>query len=370
VSIDAAEVVVLGRMSRYPVAGITWLTMQYVLGFERLGHRAWYVELDDGEPAFVAAVMARFGLPDRWGVDLRRWGGNSHGLSGAVLDRLYASADRIVNLHGGTKPLDDQAEGGRLVYLETDPGELAVGINEGAPRSLEFLARHARFFTWAENYGAPDCGLPTIDGFAFEPTRQPVLVDAWQAAATGAGDRFTTIGNWRQPYKEVELDGETYYWSKHLEFLKFVDLPTRSGNAFELALSSFDDEDRALLERNGWVVSEAAAVSGDADAYRRFIAGSRGEFTVAKDQNVRLRTGWMGDRSPTYLAAGRPVILQDTGFGNALPTGEGLFAFSTIEDVLAAVDSVNADYERHSRAAAEIAREYFSFDVVLPRLLT
>ena len=234
-------------------------------------------------------------------------------------------------------------EGGRLVYLETDPGELAVGLHDGAPRSLEFLGRHSRFFTWAENFGAPDCRLPPIDGFDFEPTRQPVLLDVWQADADGDGTAFTTIGNWRQPYKELELDGETYYWSKHLEFLKFLELPARTGQPFELALSSYDGEGRQLLAQHGWTVSEAAAVSDDAEAYRRFIAGSRGEFTVAKDQNVRLRTGWVGDRSPTYLAAGRPVILQDTGFGNVLPTGEGLFAFSTLDDALAAVDTINGD---------------------------
>lgn len=366
----AASVVVLGRMSRYPVAGITWLTMQYVVGFARLGHDVWYVELDDGDPVFVASIMDRFGMPRRWAVDLRRWQGEAHGLDGPALDRLYASADHIVNLHGGTKPLDVHAEGKRLLYLETDPGELAVGLHDGSPRSREFLAGHSKFFTWAENFGAPDCGLPLIDGFQFEPTRQPVLVDLWQADSVGDGSAFTTIGNWRQPYKEVELEGVTYYWSKHLEFLKFVDLPARSGQAFELALSSFDDDDRALLELNGWAVSEAAAVSHDADVYRRFVSRSRGEFTVAKDQNVRLRSGWVGDRSPTYLAAGRPVILQDTGFGNILPTGEGLFAFSTIDDVLAAVEAVNGDYARHSRAAVEIARSYFAHDVVLPALLT
>jgi len=366
---DAAEIVLLGRMSRYPVAGIVWLTMQYVVGLARLGHRVWYVELDDGDPSYVASVMESFGLPDRWAVDLRRWDGEAHGLDGRSLDRLYTCADKILNLHGGTKPLDAFTDGKRLVYIETDPGELAVGLHEGAPESLQFLAKHGRFFTWAENYGAPDCRLPPIDGFTFTPTRQPVLIDVWQEHTTGAARSFTTIGNWRQPYKEFELAGETYHWSKHLEFLKFLELPARSRRAFELALASFDEDDRTLLERNGWTVSEASAVSDDPDRYRRFVSGSRGEFTVAKDQNVRLRTGWMGDRSPTYLAAGRPVILQDTGFGNAIPTGEGLFAFATIEDALAAVAAIDADYARHSRIAADIAREYFSYDVVLPRLL-
>ena len=106
-----------------------------------------------------------------------------------------------------------------------------------------------------------------------------------------------------------------------------------------------------------------------ADAYRSYLAGSRGEFTVAKDQNVRLRSGWFSDRSATYLAAGRPVVTQDTAFGNVLPAGEGLFAFSTVDEAAAAVERINADYSRHRRAAQSVARDYFSHEVVLGRLL-
>jgi hypothetical protein len=363
-------IVVLGRMSRYPVAGIAWLTIQYVLGFSRLGHDVWYVETDVGDAAYVERVMNRFGLAGRWAIDLRRAGGGSQGLGGAQLDRLYRNAAVIVNLHGGTKPLAEHLGNERLIYLETDPVELATDIHQGAQGSIDFLAQHSAFFTWGENYGSPDCRLPPIDGVAFRPTRQPVVVDLWQARRSGPADTFTTIGNWRQPYRDVQLDGETYYWSKHLEFLKFIDLPPRTQQKFELALSSYDEADRSLLERNGWRVTEASALSDDSDSYRAFIARSRGEFTVAKDQNVRLRTGWVGDRSPTYLAAGRPVILQDTGFGSFLPTGCGLFAFSTVDDVVAAVEAINADYELHSRAALAIAREHFGHDVVLPRLLS
>jgi hypothetical protein len=367
---DASHIiVVLGRMSRYPVAGIAWLTVQYLLGLGRLGHEVWYVEVDAGDAPYVSGMMERFGLGRRWAVDTRRVDGASRGLTLAQLDRLYREAALIVNLHGGTKPLDEHVQTGRLLYLETDPVELAVDIHAGARGSIDFLAAHASFFTWGENYGNPDCGLPRLDGFPFRPTRQPVVVDLWQHAREGPATMFTTIGNWRQPYRDVELDGVTYHWSKHLEFLKFIDLPERTGQSFELALSSYDDADRRLLEGVGWRVFDAAALSDDPDKYRAYVAGSRGEFTVAKDQNVRLRTGWVGDRSPTYLAAGRPVILQDTGFGVALPTGEGLFSFSTMDEIVHAVESINGDYERHSRAASEIAREFFGHDVVLPRLL-
>jgi hypothetical protein len=136
-----------------------------------------------------------------------------------------------------------------------------------------------------------------------------------------------------------------------------------------LALSSYDDSDRVLLEDHGWQVRPAMEFSTDLDAYRRFIASSRGEFTVAKDQNVRLKSGWFSERSAQYLAAGRPVITQETGFSNVLPTGRGLFGFRTLDDILAAIDCINSNYERHCRAAAELAREWFGYDVVLKRLL-
>jgi hypothetical protein len=161
-----------------------------------------------------------------------------------------------------------------------------------------------------------------------------------------------------------------YHWSKHYEFLKVLDLPRRlPDQPFQLALSSYGADDRRMLESHGWRVRDAMDFSMDPDAYRRYVAGSRGEFTVAKDQNVRLRSGWFSDRSATYLASGRPVVTQDTGFGNVLPTGEGLFAFSTVEEAAEAVRTINGDYRRHCRAAKAVARDYFAHDVVLGAML-
>jgi hypothetical protein len=181
--------------------------------------------------------------------------------------------------------------------------------------------------------------------------------------------RFTTIANWRQPERAMTLNGETYHWSKHHEFLKFIDLPQRTTQEFELALSSYDQADQELLERYGWKVRAALDFSLDPERYRDFILASRGEWTVAKDQNVRLRSGWFSDRAASYLAAGRPVVTQETGFTNVLPTGEGLFGFSTMDESVAAIEAINADYDHHSRVAHEVARELFSYDVVLPKVL-
>ena len=194
-------------------------------------------------------------------------------------------------------------------------------------------------------------------------------MDLWESFRRGPAATCTTIANWRQPWRTVTLNGEVYHWSKHLEFLKFIDLPRRCNQQFELALSSLDEEDRRLLDARGWKIRESLGFTTDVDAYREYIGQSRAEFTVAKDQNIRLRSGWFSDRSASYLACGRPVVTQETGFSNILPTGDGLFAFSTMADIEEAVARINADYARQCAAASRIAREWFDYRVVLPAML-
>jgi hypothetical protein len=379
------RIVILGMMSKMPVAGNAWLVLHYMLGFTKLGHDAYYVEAhgrtpsmfmeredDDGSgkaAAFIERVMRRYDFHDRWAFHALHDDGACFGLGESQLGRLYRDADLIINLHGGTVPLPEHSRSGRLIYLETDPVELEIELYNKDAAALQFLEPHAGFFTWGENYGSPDCRVPLPNQFHFQPTRAPVICDLWQNGSPWGGSTFTTVGNWRQPWREVTFQGDVYHWSKHYEYLKFIDLPRRSDQEFELALSSTEPSDLQLLEEHGWKVRSAMTFSTDLDAYRDYIVHSRGEFTVAKDQNVRLRSGWFSERSAQYLAAGRPVITQETGFGNVLPTGRGLFGFSVLEDILTAIDSINSDYAGHCRAAAELARDYFNYDVVLTRLL-
>lgn len=381
------KLVLLGMMSRMPVAGVVWQTLHYLLGFQRLGYDVYYVEAHARTPSmlmrskdddcaqqaanFIARALGCFGLADRWVFHALHTDRRCFGMDESQLNRLYRSAELIINLHGGTVPLPEHSETGRLVYLETDPVDTQIELHDKNQETIDYLAPHRAFFTFGENYGHADCGLPVSDRFRFQPTRQPVLCDLWRHDGNGQAEAFTTIGNWRQPWRQVRFRGEVYHWSKHYEFLKFLDLPSRTGRVFELALShsSLKAEDSELLRSNGWRVRDSLAFSDDMDAYRRYITSSRGEFTVAKDQNIRLRSGWFSDRSATYLAAGRPVITQETGFSNILPTGRGLFAFSTLDEAAAAVEQINADYPSHSRAAREIALEYFSAERVLSSLL-
>ena len=373
-------------MTRIPVAGVVWQTIHYLLGFERLGYEAYYVEAHARTPsmlmereeedssakaaAFIDGVMRRFGMARPVGVPrppLRQ--PLLRDERGRADDACTTPPCMLVNLHGGTEPRPELYATDRLVYLETDPVQLQVELHAGRAGDARLPRAALRLLHLRRELR--QSGLrPAVPG-PLPAAPHPAAGDHGLLAGTGraAREQLTTIGNWRQPWRDVIFDGERYSWSKHNEFMKFIDLPQRTSQPFELALSSYEPADQEMLEGHGWQVRHALDFSTDPDAYRDYITGSRGEFSVAKDQNVRLRTGWFSDRSATYLAAGRPVINQDTGFSNVFPTGEGLFAFSTMEEILAAVEAINSDYERHSRAAEEIAREYFAHDVVLGRLL-
>ncbi|HWH93709.1 MAG TPA: glycosyltransferase [Baekduia sp.] len=377
------RVVVLGMMAKMPVPGVLWQTLHYLVGLRQLGMDPYYVEAhgrtpsmlmrsptDDGAgraAALIKATLEPFGFGDRWAYQALETDGRCYGMSDGALHRVLREAAVVINLHGGTMPRPEFGE--RLVYLETDPVQLQIELRDGVASTLEFLRAHAAFFTFAENLGAPDCSLPVCDEFRFIPTRQPVVLDFWAPAGLPAGSRFTTIGNWRQGWRTVQLDGETYTWSKDEQWQRFLDLPARTGQRFELALSGHEPRHREHLEARGWAVRNALDFGADMAAYRDFIAGSHGEFTVAKDQNIRFRTGWFSDRSATYLAAARPVVTQDTGFGCALPTGAGLFAVSDLDEAVAAIEDIAADLPRHQRAAAAIAAEHFDARHVLRDLL-
>jgi ABC-type multidrug transport system fused ATPase/permease subunit/GT2 family glycosyltransferase len=381
-------IVVLGMLTNMPVAGVAWQTLHYLAGFERLGYNAYYVEMynrtpsmlmtsaDDNPTALAAGYLARlfrrFGFADRWAYVPGGSLDGAVGMSPGELRKLFGEAAAIVNLHGGTEPIDVLSETGRLLYLETDPCRLQAELAEGQTATREFLDRHVGFFTFAERYGRSGCALPVTADYDFRPTRQPVVLEFWDSNPLAVGQElsFRTIGNWQQRWRDIEIGSERYSWSKHEEFAKVLDLPSLcTAGRFQLALANLSDEARQTLVRTGWSVRDALAISADIDDYRNFIRGSLAEFTVAKDQNVRLRSGWFSDRSATFLAAGRPVITQDTGFEIALPTGAGLHAFRTIDDAVTAADRVLTDPIGESRAAWDIAHEYFDSDVVLGAML-
>jgi hypothetical protein len=379
------RLIVLGTMASNPYAGMAWMHMQIAAGLRRLGHDVYYFETTSAWPydpvrqtsvcdsdyalPYLQRVANSFGLGERW-VYRRSYADKEwFGLDRARAEELLARADAVLNISGATRLAEEGLRVGRLVYIGTDPvvHELALAGGDENVRTL--LAEHDDFVTYGENIGSPDCPIPPLPGLRAH-TRQPILLDLWREGPP-TRDTFTTVGNWRQVGDDIEYQGVTYYWSKHHEFLKFIDLPRRVNPPLELAMniSRLEPEERRLLEANGWGLLDANDFTTDPWLYRDYVRTSAGEFTVAKDQNVRLRSGWFSERSACYLAAGRPVVTQDTGFGTVLPTGEGLFAFNTMDDILTAFEAIRSDPVRHQRAAQAIAEEYFRAETVLSRLL-
>ncbi|OHB80414.1 MAG: hypothetical protein A2W31_08275 [Planctomycetes bacterium RBG_16_64_10] len=379
------RLIVLGTVASNPYAGMAWMHMQIAAGLQRLGHEAYYFETTSSWPydpvrqtcvndsayagAYLARVAQSFGLGDRWAYRRSYSDKEWLGLGRTRAEELLASADAVLNVAGATRVAEEGLRVGRLVYFGTDPVGHELALANGDEGTRAIMAEHGDVVTYGENIGRPGCPIPPLPGLRSR-TRQPVLLDLWESGPPTKVE-FTTVGNWRQTGHDITYRGETYTWSKHHEFLKFIELPRRVCQPIELALGLGDlgPEDRHLIETNGWRLADAHRFTTDPWAYRDYVRASRGEFTVAKDQNVRLRSGWFSERSACYLAAGRPVVTQDTGFGTVLPTGEGLFAFRDLEDIVAAFDAIAANYDRHSRAAREIAVEYFRAETVLARVL-
>jgi hypothetical protein len=378
------RVIVLGMMGRSPFGGQAWLYLNWLRGLAGLGHDVWYVEDHGAWPydpeqntisadtgyavRHVARSLERIGLPGRWAYRLADPKGGCWGLADAQLDDLYRDCDVLLNVGGATRLREPHLAAPLRVYVETDPVTAELRLARGDERvRADFTAHHA-IVTYGENYGAPDCGVP-VAGLAYRATRQPVDLELWPLAFDPAASRFTTIGNYRQRGRDVTYAGEIYRWSKHHEWEKFIDLPRRVSQPFELAVK-VGARDRERLAAHGWTVVSPLGFSLDVfGAYPDYIRRSRGEFTVAKDQNVRLRSGWFSERDACYLASGKPVVTQDTGFGNALPVGRGLFAVRTVGEAAAAIEAINADYQRHCTAARRIAEEFFDARVVAHRLL-
>jgi hypothetical protein len=384
---DRLRIVVAGGIGAMPFSGVAWQVIQYLEGFRRLGHDVFYLEdtqrwpydpeaetaSDDAGPAiaYVAKLMVRCGLQDAWAYrDVAQRA--LHGVSERALMQTLSHADVLINLSGMTVLREQHLRIPVRVYLETDPVLPQIEVAQGRQFTIDFLAAHTHHFTYGANFGAPDCGVP-IERFHYHPTRPPVILDWWSSDQGGdarlEGRAFTTVANWHQTSKDIVWRGRKLTWSKDVQFMRFLPLAARVRTPIELALASDDEPAKMLLTAAGWRVRDAGPLSKDIDAYRDYIWGSAGEFSVAKEQLVVLRSGWFSDRTASYLAAGRPAIVQDTGFGCALPTGEGLFAFSTLEDALAMFQAAQSDYLRHCRAARAIAEEYLKAETVLGALL-
>jgi hypothetical protein len=316
------------------------------------------------DPSHGIACLQRLLRP--YGLD-RSWcyvdSTGYHGLSGAELRAACRKADLLFSCAGVTW-LEEFRECKTRLYIDVDPGFTQFRMSPTPTPSCSGYASPYDFnfhFTVGGRIGQPDCPIPT-HGLHWRRTHPPVLLDLVPPRFAPDALRFTTVMSWTA-YGSVEYGGVTY-GQKNLELLKLIDLPHRAGPIFELALGG-PDAPYDTLPGQGWHITEALEATRSIERYLDYIGNSRGEFSVAKEGYVKTRSGWFSDRTAAYLASGKPAIVQDTGFSESLPCGEGLFAFNNVDDILKAVEEIGRDYKRHCGAARRMAEEYFDAEKVL-----
>jgi hypothetical protein len=370
------RIVCAGHLVRYPLGGHSWHHLQYLVGFRRLGHHVTFVE-DWGWPAscydpaagvmtsspaygvaYVRELLATHGLERDWCYLAED--GSAHGLSRGELGRRCREADLFVSLSNVN--LIPEAEAcRRRALVDTDPVFTQIGVHGLGPPFDWYDVR----FTYGENVHRLDCAMPT-GGVTWTPTRQPVVLDLWPVTPGDPRAPLTTVMNW-SPRGECERGGRVY-GQKDREFAPFVALPRDTGLPMELALSAPPGV-CARLAAGGWRLADPRAVTRSPAAYQAYLAASRAEFSVAKHGYVSTRCGWFSERSAAYLASGRPVVVQDTGFSRFLPSGTGVLAWTGREDAIEALGRLQGDYAAHCRAARAVAAEHFDARRVLGALL-
>jgi hypothetical protein len=359
------------------------MMLHYMLGLSRLGHDVIFVEdtSDWGMPfdpfkgyalaesSFGRGVLdeafGRHGLSGRWAYN-SLFEGRLFGMVQEDLERFCGQADLFLNI-SGVIPLRESFMKAKVkVVIDTDPIFTQVKM-AGDEWTRDYYRAHDLHFTFGHNIPSGSTGVE-LSGLDWRPTRPPVVLDLWEPA-WGEGAGFTTIGSWDSKGRDVEHQGKRLSWRKCEKYERIIALPkSLPGVSLDLTMSGMK-EDAKRFAANGWNVRDALVVSRDVWGYRDYIRDSTAEFTVAKEQNIHLKSGWFSDRSATYLASGRPVIVEDTGFDTYLPVGQGLVAFDGLENAKAAIESVLADYTSHRLGARHIAEEFFDSDKVLTDLL-
>lgn len=359
--------------------GAIWAVLQYVLGLKQLGHDVCFVEpvpvsslqpadcsLEDSVNAACFRQVARqFDLEQSAALILtgtRQAVGLSYG---KLCDRARR-ADLLLNVSGMLTDAELIERIPCRTYLDLDPAFVQLWhAAQGIDMRFE---GHTHFVTIGQCIGQPGCPVPTC-GRSWFTTPQPIVLAHWPVADRIVYDGLTTVGNWRG-YGSILHEG-VFYGQKAHSFRQFITAPRLTGEKFLPALSIHPDEsaDLAALAQNGWQLLDPARLTATPAAYQQFVAESKAELGIAKSGYVNSRSGWFSDRSICYLASGRPVLAQETGFSQFLPTGAGLFAFSDLTKLLAGIEEMNRNYLHHSRCARQIAEEHFDSNRVLPRLL-
>jgi len=377
---SSLRIIVTGLIAQYPLGGVAWDYVQYVIGLARLGHDVYYME-DTGQwpynptegglskvctfnVEYLDSILSRFGLAGQWAYRFP-WQSEWFGLSEARRTEVIRSADLLINVSGTLERPAEYRDVRRLVYIDSDPVFTQVKLARGQAGFRKLVDLHDVHFSFGESLppAVPDTG------HRWRPTRQPIVLAEW-GTARPSREIFTTVMNWTS-YEPV-VYGNQSYGQKDLEFTRFLDLPGMvAPTVLEIAVNAGKTRrtPHALLGHKGWRVVDPADVCPDLDSYRCYIESSKAEWSVAKHGYVVGQPGWFSCRSACYLAAAKPVVVQDTGFRTTLPVGEGILAFTTPEEAVVAIREIEANYARHTAAARAIAETYFDSDRVLTRLL-
>jgi hypothetical protein len=381
VASGALKIVIAGYIAGGPLGGLVWHHFQYALGLKNMGHDVIFIEDSDDYPScynpnthelsddpsygigFIEKIFTRFEINDKWAYYhalSKTW----FGLTEKKVKKFCGSADLFLNLSGVNPVREFVQKIPVRVFIDTDPVFTQIRhLTE--PAAFARAKLHNRFFTFGENFGSQNCGIPD-DGFNWQPTRQPVFLKAWNYSTGNKNAKWTTVMQW-DSYKSREYNSQVF-GMKSASFDDYFSLPKKISDSFELAIGSATAPKEKLLEA-GWNISDPLAVTLSPSTYQQYIQQSKGEWSIAKHGYVGTNSGWFSERSTGYLASGRPVVVQETGFSEFIETGRGLFSFTSPAEAVVAIEEVNHDYAAQCNWAREIAEEYFRFDKVLNALL-
>jgi len=377
-------IVVGGYIVAYPLGGMTWHHLNYLLGLHDLGHEVYFLE-DSGSYSYpynptnwrcevdssygrdyLEKTLACYGIPPRY-CYYSEFENRHYGLSEQELADVLARADLLLCVSGVTPLRPNRPRPRRTVVIDTDPVFTQLRMMHDSA-FLDYYRQFDRVATFGRLIGTPACPLPT-HGFNWIPTNQPVALHHWQVTPA-AGEAFTTIGKWEHSSeRNMEFAGKKYLSSKGVEWMKMLDLPARVPWDMTMGMASMPPETAAQFRKHGWKLVDPEQASVSCQSFAGFIRASAGEFTVAKEIYAALPSGWFSDRAAAYLASGRPVVTQASGFDQWLPVGQGLFSYRDIDQAAEALKKIATDYNSHSEHARKIAENYFASDLVLTELL-
>ena len=378
------RIIITGLVGQYPFGGVIWDYIQYLLGFRSLGHQVLYLEDSGAWPYDPVAgtitddcsfalqslhkIFTDFDLSESWvyrnGAD-----GKFHGAGEKVAREWLRHGDLLVNVSSAGWLRDYDLRVGHRMFIDGDPMFCQIGLLDGSnPLYAGRLRDHDSHFTFGLSVGQPGCPVP-VDGITWRPTVQPIALDQWPVTPVSNDAPWTTVMNWAS-YKPKVWEGRTY-GQKNLEFNRFRDLPSKTNVPLRLAMGLGVDGQRPAqeLRQLGWDLVEPQEVVPDHSAYRSFLTNSRGEWSVAKHGYVEGKTGWFSCRTACYLAAGRPAVVQETGWSRHLPSGRGVLPFTTVDEAAEGLGKVTRSYSEHCKAAREIALEFFDAKKVCQDLL-